>query len=291
MTHDLVVGFDDLVSVASRLNRSSDDLTNALRIIEENLNTLALGIERFVAIPDTRIDTGDDRRQIEAWEEDHLGYSRIGERWGFVVRHATFVDDPDHPETPAEDCWTFEDQRPLLKTSRETRIQAAAALPLLFAELKGEADRMLDIVEGARRFAARADDHDLDGLRVAFIKATRPENRDAIAFDQFLGAYQKAARAAVGGSRGLHDGEYNEMADVLRKVFLDVLPQIEFIENLACYGEGIGLAIRAGIVPASAEALAAQITNAKDFVDLANRGFEAASQKPHARGPQKPKPY
>ena len=282
MANDPVVGFDDLVSVASRLNSSSDDLTNALRIIEDNLNTLALGIERFVAIPDTRVDLGDERRQIEAWEEDHLGYSRIGDRWGFVVRHTKFVDEQDL-EAPPEDCWTFEDQKPLLKASRETRIQAAPAIPLLFAELKGEADRILNIVESARRLAGRAEEHPLDELRAAFIKASRPENRDQIAFEQFLGAYQKAARAYIGRPAGLHDDEYNAIANILQQLFVEILPRVEFIENLTCYGEGIGLAMRAGILPASGEALA-QIKDAKDFVDFANRGFEISVEEPQPQG-------
>jgi hypothetical protein len=146
-------GFDDLAVVAHRLNSSSDDLNAALRRIEARINALALGIERFVPILSTRAWTEQSNElRIREWDEDQLGYGRIGDGWGLLTRTAHFCDDPTM-SGDAEDTWDFGDEKPLLRASREIRIKAVAAIPELLKELKSQADAMLRIVETAERLA------------------------------------------------------------------------------------------------------------------------------------------
>jgi hypothetical protein len=147
------VGFDDLAQLAHRLNSSSDALNTAIRRIETRLNELGLGLAFFVPIEVTRNYVDDGREHgLEEFEEDQLGYDRIGDSWGLAVRHAHFTDNPD-PDSDPELCWEFSDLKPLLRSSRETRIQAVAEIPALFRLLKTEAEKILQVVEQAQRLA------------------------------------------------------------------------------------------------------------------------------------------
>lgn len=147
------VGFDDLIPVARRLNTASDDLNSALQRIEERLNELGIGLDRFVPIPGTRdvISDGTNDRP-EEWREYQVGYDRLGERWALMTRRAHFVDEPTMTAAP-DDCWEFDEQKPLLRSSRDLRIKAVAAVPELLTVLKDEAEGVLNVVETARRLA------------------------------------------------------------------------------------------------------------------------------------------
>jgi len=147
------IGFDDLAPVASRLNSSSDDLNAALKRIEDRLNELGIGISRFVPIPDTRkIAREGVEHQAEDWSEYQIGYDRLNDRWALWTRRAHFQDDPTMTAAP-EDCWQFDEEKPLLRSSRELRIKAIAAIPELLRGLKSEAEGVLQVVEIARRIA------------------------------------------------------------------------------------------------------------------------------------------
>lgn len=149
------VGFDDLIPIARRLNTASDDLNAALRRIEERLNELGIGIDRYVPIPDSREVASDGSDQApEEWAEYQIGYDRLGEGWGLVTRRAHFTDDPTMTASP-EVCWEFDEVKPLLRASRDLRIKAVAAIPELLKELKEEAEGILGVVDAARRLAGR----------------------------------------------------------------------------------------------------------------------------------------
>ncbi|HEY7291516.1 MAG TPA: DUF5677 domain-containing protein [Vicinamibacterales bacterium] len=147
------VGFDDLIPVARRLNTASDDLNAALKRIEERLNELGIGIARYVSIPETRdvINNGEDK-DPEEWIEYQVGYDRLGDSWALMTRRAHFQDDPMMTGVPA-DCWRFDEEKPLLRASRDLRIKAVAAIPELLKDLKSEAQTVLGVVDAARRLA------------------------------------------------------------------------------------------------------------------------------------------
>lgn len=147
------VAFDDLVPIASRLNTASDDLNEALKRIQDRLNELSLGIARFVPIPSTHetLSDGTERHDEESYEYQ-VGYDRLGDGWALVTRRAHFTDDATDTLSP-EDCWQFDEQKALLRSSRELRIAAVAAIPELLKELKGQAQSVLEVVETARRLA------------------------------------------------------------------------------------------------------------------------------------------
>jgi hypothetical protein len=149
------VGLDDLTPIARRLNNASDELNLALRRIEHRLNELGIGIDRFEPIPGTRdVVSSRDSRDPEEWSEYQVGYDRIGDRWALLIRRAHFVDEA--PDVASEDCWTFDEIKPLLKASRELRIKAVAAIPALLKALKAEAEEVLSVVDAAKRLAGES---------------------------------------------------------------------------------------------------------------------------------------
>ncbi len=156
------VGFDDLIPIARRLNTASDDLNAALKRIEDRLNELGIGIDRFVPIADTR-DVGSDgtEHEPEEWSEYQVGYDRVGEGWALLTRRAHFRDDSTMTASP-EECWQFDEVKPLLRSSRELRIKAVAAIPKLLEELKAEAEGVLRVVENARRLAGDGHQNNID---------------------------------------------------------------------------------------------------------------------------------
>ena len=70
-----------------------------------------------------------------------------------MTRRAHFTDDPTMTIAPG-DCWEFDEQKPLLRSSRELRIKAVAAMPELLGSLKAEAEGVLDVVDSARSLAS-----------------------------------------------------------------------------------------------------------------------------------------
>ena len=48
-----------------------------------------------------------------------------------------------------EACWEFTEEKPLLRSSRELRVKAIAAIPDLLKQLKNEADAVLKVVANA----------------------------------------------------------------------------------------------------------------------------------------------
>lgn len=144
-------GFDDVLSLAERLNTASDDLNSALKQIEDRLNTLAIGIARFVAIPETRQVNREETDSAE-WFEYQLGYDRLGDTWALVTRRAHFQSDSTN-SGPHSEPVRFDEQKPLLRSSRQLRMKAVAAIPALLNELKAEAKSVLQVIEDAKRLA------------------------------------------------------------------------------------------------------------------------------------------
>ena len=70
----------ELRPLAKRLSAASDDLNQALLIIQDTLNALAFNVEEWVPIPETRswVKETENIRDQE-WDEYQLGYAQIGD--------------------------------------------------------------------------------------------------------------------------------------------------------------------------------------------------------------------
>jgi hypothetical protein len=138
----------NLAPIARQLNQATNDFTDELRAIEDELARLKLGLD--VTLEETVLIWGDmveefnevDETTLRYRENLHLGYGRTGsvERpWGFLVR--TF--------RVYEDSKVFVSDAPLLDSSREIRMAAAGQIDLLLATLTKEANAKLKSLTNA----------------------------------------------------------------------------------------------------------------------------------------------
>ena len=146
----------DLKPLAKQLNASSDALNASLESIQENLNALALGVEVWLkGHPNYELDRailgeGGGRRTVRVAE---LGYGRLGDGWALLVRT---VDCAQQCDEDGE--WDAGDRsevvrKPLLRESRQRRVQAVELIPALIEQLKRAATNVIDAVEKAKRIA------------------------------------------------------------------------------------------------------------------------------------------
>lgn len=228
------VGFDDLIPVARRLNSASDDLNAALKRIEDRLNELGIGIDRFVPIPDTREGVSDgSEHHPEEWSEYQVGYDRVGDGWAILTRRARFQDDPTMTVTP-EECWQFDEVKPLLRSSRELRIKAVAVIPELLKELKAEAEGVLQVVESARRLAGDGSGRNIDFEFGESVAANAFWDRNPTfwpAFERLLTLTNKTFAREKKFKNRVEDIGFN-LGETCRQDFLE-------IAFLAVHGHGI----------------------------------------------------
>jgi hypothetical protein len=140
---------DRLSATAHQLNTASDRLNAALEVVQKRLVEMGIGLEAWVSMETTRNWLPDDMAAgNREWYEHQLGYGRIGDSWGLLTRYSHFLDDDEDGEQ-----WDHKDQKPLLRAARDVRLESVKALPRLVAELEAHANRILDYVEEAHRYA------------------------------------------------------------------------------------------------------------------------------------------
>ncbi len=113
--------YKQLNSAAAELNGASDELTEAISILDAALGRLNLGISAWVVISG-----GDDDESGEWWDR-RIGYSKIGKEWciGLSSRSGNYHwGDHDSVEE-----WAFKD------APRWMRIEAIAKVPDLLEAL------------------------------------------------------------------------------------------------------------------------------------------------------------
>jgi|SRR4051812_23022424 hypothetical protein len=149
----------DLEPLSVRLNAASDELTKALEAIQHKLNALALGVEVFLGSPsqELRRDVVGVANDIRTLRIHELGYGRIGDGWGLIVRSCIYTQSFDSSSNE----WDFtspepeniEGYKPLLKASRDMRVKAVALIPDLIKALRKSADAVIKAVEQAKAIA------------------------------------------------------------------------------------------------------------------------------------------
>jgi hypothetical protein len=114
--------FQALTGISSSLNTASDELTQAVGLLDEALKKLNIGLSVWVIFRDR---TDDNSGGL--YDVDEIGYSKINGTWGITIQHVwgDASIDRHHSEGP----WLFHD------ASREMRIQAVDKLPELVEEL------------------------------------------------------------------------------------------------------------------------------------------------------------
>jgi hypothetical protein len=151
---------NDLEPISKRLNAASDELSKTLESIQQKLNAFSLGVEAWLSVPDFGplhsevVGIVDNIRTIRNQE---LGYGRIGDGWGLIVRTSLYKQNFDAKDSEWLLTTYFPDdvvgQKPLLKASRDTRVRAVWAIPDLINLLHNTAGQVIDAVEEAKKIA------------------------------------------------------------------------------------------------------------------------------------------
>jgi hypothetical protein len=146
----------DLEPLSKRINSASDALNGALESIQQKLNTLALGVEVWLNHYETQeldreiLDGDGGRRRLRAAE---LGYGRLGDGWALLVRTVDYDQQWDGNEWSHTGDHIEMTRKPLLRESRQRRVQAVELIPILMDRLKESATGVINAVEKAKRIA------------------------------------------------------------------------------------------------------------------------------------------
>ena len=115
------VSYARLTSVAKDLNEVSNDLGSVILILDDSLKKLNLGISTWHQF------SGDSSEDGRFWEK-HIGYARIGSRWGISLsRTSGHLQAP--PEANLDEEWLFND------APRELRLESVEHIPAMIDKL------------------------------------------------------------------------------------------------------------------------------------------------------------
>ncbi|HEV2991298.1 MAG TPA: hypothetical protein VG759_22860 [Candidatus Angelobacter sp.] len=150
---DTKVLLAELSNLAEDLNKETDSYTETLTNLEKNLRKLNLGVEAWVRLEE-RNRSGNPMRHSSTITE--LGYAKTSDGWGFAVRDVRvergyYQGDED---CPWEEHFPEGLPKPLLKSSRELRIEASREIENLLLELQNAAKAALGSVRKAKTVAS-----------------------------------------------------------------------------------------------------------------------------------------
>jgi len=127
--------FQELASVASELNSSTDELKRAISDLDLALKKLNMGISVWIPFNKDGSDTGSGTHEV--------GYDKIKGEWSIAIRRIK-IETPMLVPLPApqkEDIWLFGD------APRSLRLAAVPALGKMIARLKDSASTALKRVQ------------------------------------------------------------------------------------------------------------------------------------------------
>lgn len=144
-----------LAGIAKELNSESDNLTKEIVSLNEQLAKLNLGLEFWWdhprnAIADTGLQYDDNELQTQTF--DFLGYDKLDDAWQLGIRTTTNTREWDADNQQFE--WISSSvYTPLLKASRDLRLEAASHFDDFLAALKQFAEAQLAKIKKAERSA------------------------------------------------------------------------------------------------------------------------------------------
>jgi hypothetical protein len=120
--------FKALSSVAPTLNAASDELTQAVAVLDENLKKLNVGLNAWVTF---RSRAAHPSLSDEEYDVDQIGYGKVDGKWGIALRH--IWGNYALEEFGGEGPWLFND------APRELRLLGVDKIPELIEALGKEA--------------------------------------------------------------------------------------------------------------------------------------------------------
>lgn len=156
----MMAEISELTPIATKLNRKSDQINRTITTINQKLAKLNLGIEVWLDTPLPAEKWGEEANVALAkpWQVDengvrcreafYLGYGRLGDTWGLLIKQVVEEQQPDGTIV------TFsEDRVSVLKGTRNARLAALEQLPQLLNALKAEGARLLKLIDAGEKTA------------------------------------------------------------------------------------------------------------------------------------------
>ncbi len=154
----------ELSSLSKKLNKDSNKLNSIISSINESLAKLNLGLEVWLTTPvvsDDWKDYDDTSDRVAPWcEATILGYTRVEDQWQLTVQEATLVKLDDRYGNEYNEAKNSRTPIPLLKASREVRLNAMSLLPMLLDELKRRGEELLQEIAKAEQAAEKLNGDD-----------------------------------------------------------------------------------------------------------------------------------
>ena len=154
-----------LEEVASRLNKTSDDINKTLQKIQNKLNASNIGLEVWMGLyltsNDKELSADANGEAITPFPsattkalEVYLGYAKTKDGWGLAVQHReVYYGVGNYGDLDKVGSYDLGDPESLLKASREIRIAALKHLQPLIDAIVDEAEAAVADIEKARQLA------------------------------------------------------------------------------------------------------------------------------------------
>jgi hypothetical protein len=128
---EIAANFQNLSATASLLNKSSDELTSAVGLLDAALQKLNVGLAAWVTFAEWADEHG------STGSREQVGYEKVNGKWGISLRVSNWDMDMEEIHGP----WLFTD------ASRELRLAAVDKLPALVQELNRKATETVKKVQ------------------------------------------------------------------------------------------------------------------------------------------------
>lgn len=137
-----------LSKLAKQLNSDSDSVNAAISAFSQQLREMNLGIALWVTIGVGGLKLDSDSQE-KYRDVTLLGFCKLGDEWQLAINERTVTYDHGTDEEATEDSY-----QPLLKTSRDTRLNAIDHFDELLDALVSEAQNKLTKLERAKKIAS-----------------------------------------------------------------------------------------------------------------------------------------
>jgi hypothetical protein len=150
------VYYKQLTQAATSINQASDELGDAISILDAALKNLNLGVPAWVQL------SGSQHQGGSYWSRD-IGYTKIGSKWGIALRTASGHDAFDDEN---EETWLFNE------APRWLRIEAVGMIPNLLEAL---VKRTAETTEKIKKKTAQALEL---AAAIEAVKESQPEEQE-----------------------------------------------------------------------------------------------------------------
>src|SRR5579884_1504068 len=121
--------------LAEKLNQTTDIYMQSLTAVENWLREMNLGVETWLEVSESAKSGSPDH---ETFQRKLLGYAKLADGWSLAVKTVRVERGcwKNDPASPWENIYEQDAPKPLLKASRDLRIEAAEYVPRLLENLE-----------------------------------------------------------------------------------------------------------------------------------------------------------